>query len=255
MPKACSALLCLSLTATATLAQGIPLLSLGSPQQVAFSAQAMQDFHYEGRADEALCITLRGIGEASYQGQALGVPPDPVLILVDPQGRTLAYADDNGAAHGLAIQDAALCPVVLPRAGRYIIRADTFSGLTEGAGELLARPWQPVLPSLKADAWQSLTWPIGGAAQALINVRAGQRLLIRARASDASDTILTLLDEQGQTLAKNDDHASTALDLRSLDSALTWQASTDSVLIVQLHDALGRAGQAEAQFIFIASER
>ena len=254
MPKALALLFCLNLTTALALAQEAAPLNLQVLQQVNFSAQAMQDYHYEGRANEALCITLRGLGEASYQGQALGVPPDPVLILVDPQGRTLAYADDNGAAHGLAAQDAALCPIILPRPGRYTLRADTFSGLTEGEGELLARPWQPTLASLEADAWHSLAWPAAAAAQALIRVRAGQRLLIRARALDASDTILTLIDEQGQSLADNDDHASPALDLRSLDSALIWQATADSVVSVRLRDALGRAGQAEVQFSFIDSE-
>jgi len=248
MPKALFVLLCLGLTSALALAQALPL-RLDSAQPVAFSAQAMQDFHYEGRAGEALCITLRGLGEASYQGQPLGLPPDPVLILVEPQGRTLAYADDDGAAHGLATQDAALCPVVLPRAGRYTLRTDTFSGLTEGAGELLIRPWKPSLPTLEAEAWQALAWPVGGTAQALIRLPAGQRVLIRARALDASDTMLALLDEQGNILAENDDHASPALDLRSLDSALVWQAEAEAVLIVRLSDALGRAGQAEVQFI------
>jgi len=249
MPKAYALLACLSLSAALAQAQQPPPLTLDSPYEIAFSAQAMQDFYYQGQADEALCITLRGLGEASYQGQSLALPPDPVLILVDPLGYTLAYADDNGAAQGLDSQDAALCPIVLPAAGRYTLRADTFSGLTEGAGELLARPWQPSVPSLEAEAWQPLAWPAGGIAQALIRLGAGERIALRARAQDSSDTLLALLDEQGQVLAENDDHASPALDLRSLDSAIVWQADSDSEVMVRVRDALGRAGQAEVQFI------
>lgn len=70
---------------------------------------------FEGKVDEAVNITLRGIGFDAY-----------VDVLL-PDGNVLAYADDLGKADGnLSATDAVITALKLPQNGTYTLRVTRF---------------------------------------------------------------------------------------------------------------------------------
>jgi hypothetical protein len=263
-------LVCLGLILPVAAQSQAPFIQSGETLTLELSASAMQELRFSAQAGELFSLSVVGVGEARYEGAGLGVPTDPTFTLLSPEGLALKYVDDTpqGALASTGTtstpqvpsvsQEAHLRNFVLPQTGDYVLRLDSFSGVTDGAIEvtLSLSPAEPMaLDWAEASAEGRLTHRLDLAphqsGHLSLSLRAGETLRLLAQdMSGRLDPRLQVLDESGAVLADNDDAPAEWLiaeGLDVLDAGLDFSAPADGIYHLHLSDYLGRAGELALQ--------
>lgn len=205
---------------------------------------------YQAEAGETIRVAARALGEGTVAGLDGTFVIDPVLELLAPDGRRLAYNDDAGDAGADAATDALIARVVLPEAGLYTLRVNTFNGVTRGEVEVTLTRVAPV-EALAQDDGDITTIQVmlraGAVYRHRFAGRAGQVYTFTARALDGlSDPMLALLDASGSRLAANDDHAGGDLKLNIFDARIAdFAPPSDGGYTLELREFAGRAAHIE----------
>lgn len=200
---------------------------------------------FAGRAGDAVTITVRSV-VADDERDPLD---DPVVALIGPDGRWLAYNDDYGTAADLLPTDARIRDLTLPQTGTYTIQASTYGGIYPGQVEVTLEPGDPFAAQTTGQPGELLTisgWlPQSRAYTTTITAQAGDTLTITGRAArQPLDPALILTNADGDRLAFNDDHGTQDLTLAPFDARIErFTIPAEGVYTVTLLDVLGRAGR------------
>jgi hypothetical protein len=210
------------------------------PQTVTLTAEAPVVLHYEAAGGEVIQITTEAQGDDESR-------PDTVLALIAPDDTQMAYNDNTRADDDSLNTDAQLQNIRLPVAGIYRIVLDSFNGVSEGVMDVTLSLVDPFAVQVEErDRGQEIrfTLPADSVFSYSFTVEAESRWTLTARDSaGALDPYMRLLDESGDVLASNDDHASPNLALDVFDAQLRdWQTPQDGTYTVQISDVLGRPG-------------
>lgn len=212
---------------------------------IALRAEAATDLVYEAQGGESIKVDVR-----SADPQTL----DPVLTVLDPGGRVIAYVDDTYVVEADGTRrvqvDVALGPLTLREAGPYTLRVDSFNGVSEGEVTVLLRLVDPFETSVEEETPDLLhiraRLPRSEVFRYRYEVGEGERLTITVRdLSFTLDPYLRVLDEDGAELAVNDDHGEFDLTLDVLDARLRDVALPAGPVIIEVIDFLARAGRFE----------
>ena len=196
---------------------------------------------YEGKAGEIITIsTLTAITDTA---------PDTTLEILYPEGHRLDYVDDVILADGTIKSDALLDNLTLPIDGLYLIRLDSFNGVSEGEIEVVLSHPSLAFSEIKTEGFIVVSGdvPALGSLQYTLEVSTDTTLSILARdVSGTLDPILRVYDADGTLIAFNDDHQSSDLSLDILDAAIMNLAiSEDTILEIRVSDYLGKIGSIE----------
>lgn len=198
----------------------------------------------------ALTLTLDGAGPAlatfaATSGDrvtltALAVDElDTTLELLGPNGRRVAFNDDHGTDDAaLAASDSRITRLTLDHAGEYVVRVNSFNGVTSGDVRLTL----DVLPPLDADTRDVLLLR-GEALTIPLALDAGDRLTVTlSDPRGLRDPLLRLYAPDETLSAANDDHGSGDLTLNLFDARLEVTVSAAGQYRLELREFLGRGG-------------
>lgn len=212
--------------------------------RVSVTADAPVELQYN-HADSTVAVRIT----------ALGIPgdddtvPDTIIEVLSEDFERIAYADDRVLPDGEIDTDAQLAALMLPAAGRYIIRVDTFNGVTGGEVDVMLTTVDPFdIQQEETDTAQIIkgTLPELMPFRYVLNVAAGERWQITARdTSHNLDPMLFVYDAAGGKVAFNDDHDTFDLTLNRLDARLTNTAENDATWTLELRDFIGQSGTFE----------
>ena len=220
------------------------------------------------QADETRVVTLDGenptllIYEAIAPGDVITVsgrsleadaePPavrDVILAVLDADGEQLAYNDNhNSDRDDLAPADALIERLLLPEAGTYTIRVDTYGGIFAGEVEVTLTAADLYDATFDEDADGNLTitatLPRDSRYTYTFEAAAGDILTVTVQDTGLTlDPRLMLIDADGTVVASNDDHTSGDLTLDLLDAQITdFSVEVTGRYTVIITDFLGRAG-------------
>lgn len=205
--------------------------------------------------------------------------PDTVLEVLTEDFIHIEYQDDQvyetDDEEPPIFRDAQILGLFLPEAGTYYIRVDSFNGVSEGDVEVTIS--EADMNSYECSALivecrlrfvmnfacgvQLSKGDVGcfRSNREFIRIHPnvvysqevdaveGSRLIITARDMFGTlDPVLLLLDEEGNILARNDDHGTTDLTLDAFDAQISnYKVESNGVLTVQAYDFLGREGLLE----------
>lgn len=198
----------------------------------------------------ALTLTLDGQGAAvatftaasgdhvTLSAQAID-DLDTTLELLGPNGRRAAFNDDHGTDDpALAASDSRILWLTLDHAGEYVVRVDSFNGVTAGDVQLTL----DVLPPPDAAAREVLLLR-GEALTIPLALDAGDRLTVTLRdPRGLRDPLVRLVAPDGALIAANDDHASADLTLNLFDARLAVTVDAAGEYRLELREFLGRGG-------------
>jgi len=226
-------------------ADDIPPMQADETRIIMLDGEQPTRLTYEATAGDVITVSAR----------SLEIDPDPpaisdmIIAVAAADGTQLAYNDDHATDRDdLAPTDALIERLVLPEAGTYTIRVDTYGGIFPGEVEVTLTAADLFEAEFTEDDDGTLT----------INARLPRGLRYRYTFEAAADTVitasakdisltldprLTLLDAEGNVIATNDDHGTDDLTLDLLDAKLsdiTLPADGRYTLVVT--DFLGRAG-------------
>lgn len=199
--------------------------------------------HYQVDSPQVVTITVESVQ-----------PPDddplndPVVTVITPGGEWLAYNNDHTTDRDdLHTSDAALTDLLLPEAGRYTLRANTYGGIYEGEVAVTVTPGDRYGAEIDRDddvTQVSARLPQNVPYDYTFQANAGARVTLTARDTGSTlDPLVTLYGPDGDPLAQNDDHASDDLSLDVFDAQLAEvELPADSTYRVRVADILGRAG-------------
>lgn len=233
--------------------QALPLqLEAGVPLRVTLDGTDAAMIAYASGGSETVRLFARAAVSDS------DAPPfDVVVEVISPDGQRIAYNDDYAAAlipaatvTSLNLQptDAVIPVLTLDVSGEYLIRVNSFNGVSVGEVEVTLEIIEPVSIERETDSDDMLTASVtlrpDQVAVLDIALEAGQTYTLTVRDPRAIlDPVAQLSDAEGTVLASNDDHTGADFGLNIFDSrimAFTPTASGDYVLSVR--DYLGRAG-------------
>lgn len=198
----------------------------------------------------ALTLTLDGQGPAlatftaapgdrvTLTAQAMD-DLDTTLELLGPNGRRTAFNDDHGTdAAALAASDSRITRLTLERAGDYVVRVDSFNGVTSGDVRLTL----DVLPPPDS-ATRDVLLLRGEALTIPLTLDTGDRLTVTlSDPRGLRDPLLRLYAPDGVLIAANDDHASADLTLNLFDARLEVTVDAAGDYRLELREFLGRGG-------------
>ena len=225
-------------------------IAANQPVEVEFDA-APVSLTYESEGDETVTIVAR-----STDGDL-----DTTVELLDVNGNRLAFNDDhNSDREGLERFDSLIEEQDLDEAGTYTIVVDTFSGTGAGSVEVTLETEAADAPEPtatpeddKGDEGEVVegTVPDNGDFEYEIDVTEGEILTITARATDNSlDTVLNLLDENGDSVAENDDHGSDDPNLDRYDSRIeNYEAESSGTYTINVRGFAGSGGDFELTIV------
>jgi hypothetical protein len=233
-------LVLLLVLATPTLGQAAAPTALApdTPVQVRLTGEGPVWLAYEAPADQVVRLVAEAMPDPTAPA-----PLDPVMEALTPEMARLRYADDTvDPASGARALTATIDALWLQAGQRVLLRVDSFNGVSEGAVTVTLAVIDPFAGSEQA-GWRMIALPRGRAYQMTHTWQAGQVLRITARdAGGDIDPALRVLGPDGSVVAFNDDHASGALDLNTLDARLQWTVPATATYTVVIGDVLGRPG-------------
>lgn len=186
-----------------------------------------------------------------------GFPLDPVLEVLSAAGMRLAYHDDVGEAAAeqddLQPTDARIMRLVLPEAGEYRLRVNSFNGAQAGEVEVLL---SEVAAAIRLDVvGDLLRVPVALDAATpaiyILSLRAAAPVEITVRdPRGLHDPMLTLYDSAGRRVASSDDAVDPfvlpGLTLNSLDAQISgFIPPADDLYTLEVREFLGRAATFE----------
>lgn len=208
---------------------------------------------FDGEAGDAVTITVRSVVPDDERDPL----DDPVVALVGPDGRWLAYNDNHRSDDpDLLPTDARIRDLTLPQTGTYTIQASTYGGIYPGAVEVALQPGDPFAARIDGQPGESLTisgrLPRSRPFVYTVEAAAGDTLTLTGRAArQPLDPLLILADPDGQTLALNDDHGSQDLTLAPFDARIAGFAiPADGAYSITLMDILGRTGHFKLEIVW-----
>jgi hypothetical protein len=211
-----------------------PELKLDTPLMVTLRAETATDLLFMGNANQVVSISTQTSGENA---------PDTVLTLLDSQGRVLAHQDDQWL-DGVFVKDAHLLRVVLPQDGAYVVRVDSFNGVSIGDVQVtISEVSNTTLLSADNDVQvMQVNLAKGETFRHIIQATTDQNISISVRdTSSTLDTFVRVFDANGAMIASADDaYGQDNLDM--LDTALTLVIAEDGAYTLEVIDFLGRAG-------------
>ncbi len=195
---------------------------------------------YSGTTGEIITITtLTAVTDTA---------PDTTLEILYPDGQRLDYNDDTILPDGNLKGDAMLREIELPIDGDYLIRVDSFNGVSEGDVDVLLTYADTALDVLSTDDLTIVSGDIASQDSLIytIDVPAESNLSVTARdVSGTLDPIVRLFAED-TLLIFNDDHTSGDLSLDVLDAQVSnFSIDSDTAVEIVVSDYLGRAGSVE----------
>lgn len=216
---------------------------------------------YVAEGGEALTLTARALGEGTIEGLDGTYTLDTVIEILSPDGERLAYNDDHHAdAATLAATDSAIERLILMEAGTYLIRVNSFNGVTAGEVEVSHALVSPVDYAITTENETSLILNVAlNPAQPFsyrFTVEAGTQYTIVARdLKGRLDPIITLRDTTPDetVIATNDDYAYrfgdafilNVFDARIIDAEIPM----DGDYTLEVREFLGRGGQITVQMV------
>lgn len=231
-------MLCVGIVAQA---QHDTTLTLGESVTVQVTADDPAMLEFEGQAGQYLSLMA-----SAQDAQQL----DPVLEVLTPQMRQLAYSDDSRTRDDSISKEAQITALHLPEDGVYTVRVDSFNGVSEGAVEVIltqvdifdttldvTAAQTTIISKLPEDTIFSHSYALEADAPISITVR---------DLSGTLDPVLRVHDRDGALLALNDDHATTDTTLNVFDAQIRDFTLADATDIrLEVVDFLGRAGTIE----------
>jgi hypothetical protein len=209
-------------------------LKLDIPLVVTLRAETATDLLFMGKTNQVVQISTQTSGENA---------PDTVLTLLDPQGHVLAHQDDQWL-EGVFIKDAHLLRVVLLQDGAYIVRVDSFNGVSAGEVQVTIREVSDSTLVSQEDGVivMQVNLAKGAIFRHVIQATTDQPVRIHVRdLSTTLDTLVRVLDANGVMIASADDaYGQDNLDM--LDTALTLVIPQDGAYTLEIRDFLGREG-------------
>lgn len=172
---------------------------------------------------------------------------DPVLWIVDSEGRLLAYNHNTFTDEGSIDVSARIDNLILPTAGLYTIYVDGFNGVSTGEVEVTIHQtdrFNIVVEETGSLYVMRLTLPEDSIFTFPITAQEGDRLTITARdGSRHLDLYIRIVDSSGNVVISNDDHASNDLALNIFDARIAdWFVPADDTYMLEVSDFLGREG-------------
>jgi hypothetical protein len=200
---------------------------------------------YDAPESQAITVTVQATGES-----------DPVVEILKPDGTRLAYNDDHPydaiEMREFAPTDAGLIGLTLPIAGRYLIRVNSFNGVSAGEVEVALKVvdlFKAEISDLSDSDGAKITFelPTDGIYSYSFEGTAGQILTLTARdPAGLMDSVITLKDASGAVVASNDDHHSNDFSLNIFDARIAdFTVSTDAIYTLEVREFTGRAGLIE----------
>lgn len=190
-------------------------------------------------------------------------PLDVVMEVISPDGQRIAYNDDYAAAlipaatvTSLNLQptDAVIPVLTLDASGEYLIRVNSFNGVSVGEAEVTLEIIEPVSIErgtdddavLAANDMLTATVTLRPDQVAVLDIalEAGKTYTLTVRDPRAIlDPVAQLSDADGKVLASNDDHTSADFGLNIFDSRITDFTPTESGdYVLSVRDYLARGG-------------
>jgi hypothetical protein len=172
---------------------------------------------------------------------------DPVLWIVDGEGRLLAYNHNILTDEGVIDVSARINNLILPTVGLYTIYVDSFNGVSTGDVEVTIREkdrFNIVVEETGSLHVMRLTLPEDSIFTYPITVQAGDKLTITARDGNRQlDPYLRIVDSNGNPIVSNDDHNSDDFSLNIFDARIAdWEVLADDTYVLEVSDFLGREG-------------
>jgi hypothetical protein len=164
---------------------------------------------------------------------------DTTLELLGPNGRRVAFNDDHGTdAAALAASDSRITRLTLDQAGDYVVRVDSFNGVTAGDVRLtldVPPPPDAAARDVLLLRGEALTIPLA--------LDAGDRLTVTlSDPRGLRDPLLRLVAPDGALIGANDDHTSADLTLNLFDARLDVTVDAAGEYRLELREFLGRGG-------------
>ena len=219
----------LLLGAPSILAQGGGTLPFDAPVEARLADGATHTYTFRSAGSETLNVEMQAMPED-------GVTLDPVLALYGPDGRLVAFNDDQPTANARG-RDAALVDVPLVESGVYTLVARSYGKRGAGAYRLTASR-EPLLsldgsaPIALGESIQAEIFVAGQVDRWTFQGEAGQtvRIGMRHAAGSQLDPLLELLGPDGTTLTTSDDDGG---DVDSLIAAFTLPLDGPYVIVAR----------------------
>lgn len=209
-------------------APGVPRLIPGTALMLTLDGQGPALATFTAAPGDRVTLTAQAMDDL-----------DTTLELLGPNGRRVAFNDDHGTDDAaLAASDSRITRLTLDHAGDYVVRVDSFNGVTVGDVRLTL----DVLPPPDADTRDVLLLR-GEALTIPLALDAGDRLTVTLRdPRGLRDPLLRLYAPDGALVAVNDDHASADLMLNLFDARLDVTVDAAGEYWLELREFLGRGG-------------
>jgi hypothetical protein len=209
----------------------------GNPVTITLNGDSQPvDVVYNAGADEQITVIAHSIAEIDV---TLG-------ILLDNQ--RLAFNDDHGTDRAdLRAQDAAIENLVLPGAGTYTIRVNSFNGVQTGEVEIGVES-APVIAACQLPT-QVVKFRPDSSFNCTLSATSDTTMTITARdLSGTLDPVLSLLDSTSNRVAYNDDHSTASLSLDTLDAQISnVTLKAGEIYTIRVTDFSGETGIFELQ--------
>lgn len=191
------------------------------------------DIIFSAEAGQRVRILVEGIEEF-----------DPVVMVMSPDSNQLAYNDNISPIEG---ETQAGFSLKFPASGRYLIRVDTFNGVSEGQANLYIFDDTHYYQIEEEDNLTRWIAPLAEDSVFSIEQTFSAETPITITAKDSSgdfDPYLRVRDSEGNIIISNDDHNSLDFSLNIFDARIAeWQVPADDTYTIEVFDFLGRAGE------------
>lgn len=215
------------------------LISPDDPLLIMLNTESPIDLHYESEGNETISVTVRNVSDEAI---------DTVLTVMTPAGRHLAYNDDHQRDLPTFEQtDSALIDLLLPDAGVYTIRVNSYGNIAIGEVEVLLTlvdifaqeiidEGDLITINAQLPVWQIYRYEVAVAEGDVITLTASDR-------SNTLDLVMRLVDSDGLILAENDDHSTNDLSLNAFDPQISeFGVLDDGIYTLELWDFRGYEG-------------
>lgn len=231
-------------------AQDVTPIAIGETQTTVLSGEGFTIYSLAAEGGEVITITVRSLHELAADEPDYVL--DTVVDVLNPIGKRIAYNDDHRTDRAdLLPSDSVISKLLLDKPGEYRIRVNTYGGISATEVEITvsaADLYDAVIRG-EADGGMTITaaLPRIGVYRYEFEASTGNVFTITARdLTQTLDPIVHLLDEDGNTVAMNDDHGTDDLSLDVLDARIaSFTVPADGMYTVTVSDFLGRTGRFE----------
>lgn len=188
---------------------------------------------YQAQRGDIINITARAIDDI-----------DVVLEVLNPQNERIAFNDNHHTSNeDISVSDAVIEHLSLNEAGNYLIRVDSFNGVSVGDVEITLHTEpkfeiiseQDNLLVLQVDLRENQTFIYK------LEPENNGIITVTVEAQGITDTILQLRDSNDEIIAENDDYSGTEVFVSSLSSRIEDIAvQADEAYYLHVNEFLGR---------------